>query len=323
VPLISTSTYTKPNRLWRNAHIQTILPSISRNIYPAIYKRQRMELLDGDFLDIDWSTGFTRPRTRLVIICHGLEGSSKAPYTKGMARRFRKADWDVVLINFRSCSGELNRLPRSYHSGETGDLAFVLENVFQKYDEIALVGFSLGGNVILKYLGEQGKNISNKILGAVTFSVPCDLATSGMTLSEATNKIYMSRFLRLLGRKVRVKHQRGDQIASPDSINFMTSFWEFDDAFTAPLHGFRGADDYYQKSSSKQYLNNISIPALMVNAQNDPFLSPECYPENEARESSFFHLETPEDGGHCGFPTANLIGNQWHENRAIEFLGNL
>jgi len=223
---------------------------------------------------------------------------------------------------FGGCSGEPNRLVRFYYSGDTEDLKIVIEHALQKttYQKMALIGFSIGGNMTLKYLGEQGENIPSKIKTAVTLSVPCDLASAAKTLALPRNKFYMARFLRLFRRKLQAKAHLKSPALNLDGFHHIKTFHDFDNRYTAPIHGFKSALDYYQKSSSKAYLSQIKIPTLLLNAQDDPFLSPQCFPFEETKDLEHFSLEAPPWGGHVGFVSFNEKGEYWSEQRTLNFL---
>lgn len=318
MPLIEKSTYRPPAWL-RGGHFQTIHPALFRKVAPVTLRRERLELDDGDFLDLEWSGGGS---SRLAILCHGLEGRPRAAYMQGMARALAERGWDVLTWAFRGCGAEPNRLASFYHSGKTEDLDTVVRHVSRVHpaSKIDLVGFSLGGNLILKYVGERGAEISPKIHRAVAFSVPCELACSSAKLSQWQNRIYMERFLRTLRAKVREKHPRFPAELDITGLERMRTFAEFDGRFTAPLHGFADAEDYWKRSSCRQFLSGISIPTLLITAANDPILGPACYPHKEAVESATFHLETPAEGGHCGFGAA---AEYWSEKRAAGFLSGV
>jgi hypothetical protein len=313
MPLVPSS-YRAPAHL-RGGHWQTIIPALLRRAPFITTRRERLELPDGDFLDLDWAAD---GRERLAILSHGLEASSKAPYIQGMAAALRDRGWDVLAWNCRGCGGEANRLPRAYHSGASEDLHEVVRHALSVHPagKIDLVGFSLGGNMTLKYLGER--ELPERLHRAVAFSVPCDLACSSARLGEAANRIYMERFLRSLRTKIREKHARFPGRIDLAGLREVRDFRGFDDRFTAPLHGFRDAADYWARSSSRPFLSRIPIPALLVNAANDPFLGPACFPREEAAASATFHLEIPDEGGHCGFPSGG--SESWAERRAAEFL---
>jgi predicted alpha/beta-fold hydrolase len=313
MPLVP-SRYRAPAFL-SGGHLQTIHPAVCRRVPFVTTRRERLELTDGDFLDLDWAED---GRDRLAILSHGLEASSRAAYIQGMARALRERDWDVLAWNCRGCGGEPNRLPRAYHSGASDDLHEVVRHALAVHPagKIDLIGFSLGGNMTLKYLGER--ELPERLHRAVAFSVPCDLACSSARLGEAANRIYMERFLRSLRAKIREKHACFPGCIDLAGLRDVRDFRGFDDRFTAPLHGFRDAADYWARSSSRPFLPRIAIPSLLVNAANDPFLGPGCFPREEAVASELFHLEIPDDGGHCGFSSGGR--ETWAEGRAAEFL---
>lgn len=315
MPFISNSKY-RPTLLLRNSHFNTVYANIARSLNDVVYERQRLDTPDGDFLDLDWSRVGS---DRLVFLLHGLEGSTQRPYTRGMIRYFNQQGWDGVGMNFRGCSGEPNRLLRTYHVGETGDVHFVLEHLTEldRYREIVLIGFSLGGNVTLKYVGEQSDKINPVLKKAVAFSVPCHVPSANVYFNHWQNTIYMQRFMKPLNEKFRYKAiQFPHKLAVPERLP--RNFDEFDELFTAPVHGFDSAMDYWTKNSSLQFLDRIRIPTLLVNAVDDTFLSPACYPGEIAEQNEQFYLEMPKWGGHCGF--ANFSDIFWSERRAFEFV---
>jgi predicted alpha/beta-fold hydrolase len=315
MPIISPSTYRPPAWL-RGAHLQTIHPALFRKVAAVTTRRERLELEDGDFLDLEWSGGGSK---RLAILSHGLEGSTEAIYIQAMARALMKRGWDVLAWNMRGCGEEPNRLAHFYHSGRTEDLEIIIRHALSVHpaEGIDLIGFSLGGNLTLKYLGERGSDTHPKIRRAVAFSAPCDLACCSASLGQAGNAIYMERFMKTLRAKVREKHGRFPERFDLSGLEKMRTFADFDGRFTAPLNGFRDAEDYWKRSSSRPFLPAITIPTLLVNALNDPFLGPSCYPREEAEASDRFHLEIPAEGGHVGFGAGR---EYWSETRAAEFL---
>jgi predicted alpha/beta-fold hydrolase len=317
MPVIE-STYNSPYYFF-SGHLQTILPALFRKVGNIAYERERIITPDKDFLDLDWSGAGS---DKLAIISHGLEGDSQRPYVKGMVRTFNKKGWDVLAWNYRGCSGEANKICRSYHSGETNDLDYVIRYVLKKnkYPEIVLIGFSIGGNITLKYLGEQGENILPEIKASVCFSVPCHLESAAKHLSKLQNRIYLNRFLNSLRKKLNEKSKLIPGMPDLNGIDKIRDFFEFDERFTAPMNGFKSAHDYWEKSSSIFFIEKIRIPTLLVNAKNDPFLPPECFPVNEAERNPFFFLEIPSSGGHCGFYERNEEGTYWSEKRAVEFV---
>ncbi len=315
MPYIERSRYQPPPWL-RNPHANTIVPALFRKVEGVAYERERVITPDGDFLDLDWSrTG----ADQLVIALHGLEGGADRPYIRGMVRRFNQAGWDAIGFNFRSCSGEMNRQLRTYHMGETRDLDFIISTIRERtgYSRIALVGFSLGGSVILNYLQEKGS--AAPIYRAVVFSVPCQIPTANLEIDRFRNSLYLRRFLKTLNAKMLIKAQMFPE-AFPTPPEPARSFREFDDRFTAPVHGFADAMDYWTRSSTVNDLDRIRVPVLMVNAQDDTFLSPGCYPREQARELDLFFLETPRFGGHVGFASRSKNGTYWSEERALRFV---
>ncbi len=319
MPVIFESAY-RPPLLFSNPHVQTVFPSVLRRVVGVSYRRERIETPDNDFLDLDHSTVGA---TRLAIVLHGLEGDSARAYVQGLVRAVNRRGWDALALNFRGCGGEMNRKPRFYHSGDTEDLQTVIAHVAAQrtYSEVALVGFSVGGNVVLKYLGEKGETVHPLIKKAVAVSVPCDLASSAVKIGSLENRIYLRRFLRMLHRKIRMKMSLMPGSIDDQGFHRIKDFKDFDDRYTAPLHGFKDAEEYWQRASSKPLLPGIAIPTLLINAADDPFLTPACFPADEAAASARFFLEVPRHGGHVGFVTFNNKGEYWSESRAADFMG--
>jgi predicted alpha/beta-fold hydrolase len=296
-----------------------VIPSVFRKVEGVVYERERIDTPDCDFLDLDWSA---QGNSRLGIVLHGMEGDSGRSYVKGMARVLNRSGRDAVAMNFRGCSGECNRLPRFYHGGDTPDLHTVVEHVIRSrnYSEIALIGFSMGGNLILKYLGERAADLHPSITAAVVFSVPCDIAASVERIGSRGNRVYVKRFLRMLKKKIVDKSLVMPEAMSPDAMDRIRTLEEFDDHYTSRMHGFSGVGALYAAASCKPYLRGISIPTLLVNAADDPFLSEECYPLAEAEANDRFFLEIPKHGGHTGFMSLNDRNEYWSESRAVSFL---
>lgn len=315
MPILSCD-YTPPIA-FRHGHVQTIYAGALRRVSGVRYHRERIETPDGDFLDLDWSRVGAE---RLALLSHGLEGSTKSRYMLGMARALNRRGWDVLAWNYRGCSGETNRLPRSYHSGATEDLQTVLAHALVGYRSAGVVGFSLGGNLTLKYLGERGSALDERIRAAAVFSVPIDLAAGSDRLAHRANALYMRRFMNSLRRKVLVKAAAHPRAFDVSGIRRMRTFYDFDDRYTAPLHGFAGAEDYWTRCSSLHFLKDIAIPTLLVNADDDPFLPPVCYPVDVAREHPMLFLCVPRFGGHVGFIELNGDGEYWSERQAGAFL---
>jgi predicted alpha/beta-fold hydrolase len=305
--------------LLRNGHLQTILPSFLRNLSGNLFQRERIDTPDSDFLDLDWARTNS---DRIAILSHGLEGHSRRHYMVGMARMLNHHGWDALAWNHRSCSGEPNRLLRMYHNGAIDDLDTVVRHALSsgKYKTAALIGFSLGGNLTLLYLGKTGASLDTRIQKSVVFSVPCDLRASALELARPRNRLYMEQFLWSLHDKIRAKMKLLPGQIDDTGFHEIRTFKEFDDRYTAPIHGFRNAEDYWAKCSSGQFIPGVRIPTLIVNALDDPFLVNDCYPLQMASESRYVHLEMPRTGGHVGFMLFNSNGSYWSEQRALEFL---
>ncbi|MDT0552253.1 YheT family hydrolase [Urechidicola vernalis] len=285
------------------------------------YKRERLELADGDFMDLDYSKNGSET---IVIALHGLEGSSSSRYILSMVEHLKQQKIDVVAVNFRGCSGHDNRLFSSYHSGKSEDLEAVIHYIEkqQQYKNILLLGYSLGGNMTLKYLGEKGRDIPPQIKCAIAISPPCDLASSSAELAKKSNYIYMQRFLKTLKSKTLSKLETyPTSILTKETIESAKNFYDYDNLYTAPAHGFKNAEDYWQKASSKQFLNNISVPTLLISSYDDTFLSHACIPSEIAQNHEFLNLEATKFGGHVGYNSklTNKNGN-WLEKRIIQFL---
>ena len=308
----------RPPLLFRNGHIATIYAGLFRRINGLEQKRERVLLPDGDFLDLDWSFA-SKPDEKVVILLHGLEGHGQRPYITGSARSFLQAGFDVCAVNFRGCSGETNKLFRSYHSGATEDLDAVVNHIISlnKYSRVFVKGFSLGGNMVLKYLGE-GRRIPNELKGVVAVSVPCDLHDSLIQLLKPKNILYARRFRRHLVEKLWAKHQLYPEQISVKEIRSIKNLKDFDDVYTSKAHGFSDALDYYRKCSCRQFLKDVEIPSLIINAKNDSFLGKNCYPEEEANENKNIILRMPAYGGHVGFYGGNNVS--YTEKVAVKFL---
>ena len=306
----------RPPSFFGNGHLQTILPVLLPRRITLSSTRSRLELTDGDFLDLDWSRA---GHGRLAIISHGLEGSSSQKYVRGMGAALHAAKWDVLAWSFRGCSGEPNRLLRAYHSGDTADLASVIAHAAADYPQIALIGFSLGGNVTLKYVGEAPPHPA--IVAAAAISVPLDLASSARALDQRPgNRIYLRRFIVPLVSKIEAKADAFPGQLNIDGIRAIRSFQEFDGRYTAPMHGFRDAEDYWTRASARQFLPRITVPTLILNARNDPFLTTDSLPFPEAEANPSLFLETPDSGGHVGFLDFASGTQPWSERRVAEFL---
>jgi predicted alpha/beta-fold hydrolase len=308
--------YSRPYILF-NRHLETIYPALFRRVDPVVASPERIDTPDGDFLDLYWAN---QGAEKLVILCHGLEGNARRPYMQGMARAFFLHGFDVLTWDYRGCGEEMNRTLRFYHSGATDDLHLVIKHAAAKgYHQINLIGFSLGGNITLKYLGERHPD-AVQIHRAVVFSVPMELASSCRQISRPENLIYSYRFLKSLKDKV-LRKSRLMKGLDTKYLPAIRTLVQFDDRYTAPLHGFENASDYYHKCSSIHFLDAIETPTLIVNARNDPFLSAECFPRLDKHR--FIAFEAPVQGGHAGFTQFSKNGLYWSEERAVRFIADL
>ena len=305
----------KPPFLFKYRHINTIYSTLFRKTKPISFKRKRIETLDDDFLDIDFIENGSK---KIVILCHGLEGSSNSKYILATAKLLSKNGYSIAAMNYRFCSGEINRQLITYHSGKTDDLHTVINYVLPNYDAIYLVGFSLGGNLILKYNGDGLFPLSSKIKASVAISVPIDLKDSSISLQKRENKLYNWRFLRTLSKKMYLKHNQFPKELDINPLKMIKNLTDFDEYFTSKINGFKNAQDYYFKASSKQFICNISRPTLLINAKDDPFLSQSCFPINEAKNSLNFYLMIPKYGGHVGFISKGDF--YWSENQILKFI---
>jgi uncharacterized protein len=299
-------------------HLQTLWAPLMRRPPALALRRERLELPDGDFLDLDWGPGESGP---LVLVLHGLEGCSASPYVAGLADTLYRRGMRAVIMHFRGCSGEPNRLPRSYHSGDTGDLQWVLDALCRRAPGvgIAAVGYSLGGNVLLKWLGEQGGRA--RLQAAVAVSVPFDLHQAAWRLDRGFSRLYQWSLLRRLRASVRRKFAGHRAPVDLAALRRARSFRAFDHLVTAPLHGFASADDYYTRSSSAAYLRDIRVRTLILHAADDPFVTPRAIPRN-AQLSPLVTLELAARGGHVGFVAGRYPwrAEYWLERRIADFL---
>ena len=299
-------------------HLQTVYPALFRVVDGVDYRRERLSTSDGDFLLLDWHIAAGRDEVRpLLILSHGFEGDSHRPYIKGMVKAFGQAGIDCLAWNFRSCGGEPNLTARFYHSGATDDLDAVVKHAVEAgYRTIFLAGFSLGGNLTLKYLGEERMR-PREIARALCFSVPMDLEACSRHLDRPANFLYQSRFLDSLRIKIREKGNRYPDIIEASLLAGARSVYAFDDIFTGPLHGFRGAADYYRQCSAKYYIDSIDVRTLIVNAANDPMVPVSSLPLHEVGSLSNVDFWLVSRGGHCGF--LERRGRYWSEEIALQF----
>lgn len=315
-----------PSRFLRNRHVMTITASLVRLPPRLPVRRERWELPDGDFLDLDRLEGAT-PDAPLVLICHGLEGSSQAGYVLGVMAQARARGLAAVALNFRSCSGEPNRLPRFYHSGETSDLSYVVERLLSEQPGrgLGLVGFSLGGNVVSKYLGERGAAAPEGVRAAAAISVPFDLSACCAAIDgpDLPALVYRERFLRRLRPKALAKARRFPGLLDEERIRSVRLLRDFDEAVTAPLHGFQSAADYYARSSSGPLLPAVRRPLLVISAEDDPFVPGSAIPHQALRENAHVTARVSAAGGHVAFLSGPPWGlRRWAEEQAAEFIAS-
>ena len=314
MPIVN-STF-KAHFKFRSGFISTVYSGLIRRL-KINQTRERITLRDGDFIDLDWSYSST-PSKSVIILFHGLEGHGQRPYITGPALHFNANNSDAICVNFRCCSGELNRYYTSYHSGKTDDVEDIINYVvsLNKYDSIFLKGISLGGNILLKYLGD-GSKVPTQVKAAMAVSVPCDLAGSAKALHTFKNFPYHTSFKWGLVKRLKLKQKQFPEAITKAKIKSIKTLNDFDEVYSSRAHGFKNAQDYYEKCSSLQFLNAIKIPVLILNALNDSFLSEACFPFEAAKSNPNMFLETPKHGGHVGF--INCGGYYYNETRALEF----
>ncbi len=320
--LINVSTY-EPGLAFKSKHLNTIYRTLFQRIN-VNFERKRMETNDGDFMDIDFSkTG----SSKLMVIIHGLEGSSNSKYVTALSHVSNEQGYDVAAVNLRGCSGEANRNLYSYHSGKTDDLAEIIDflDLSENYDSYHIVGYSLGGNLLLKYLGEERSDYSSKLKAGIGVSVPCDLKGSSEAIAKFWNMVYMQRFLISLKKKTLIKIEQFPDVGlNKEAILKSKNFLDFDNYFTAPVNGFEDAEDYWARNSCKQFIGEIKIPSLLITSTDDPFLSLSCIPLKEAQTNKSFHLEVTNYGGHVGYNSNFENGSGfWLERRIIDYFETL
>lgn len=303
-------------------HLQTLYASLFIRVAPAAYRRERLELPDGDFLDFDWVDG--RAGAPVVVLFHGLEGGAGSPYARRLMAQVRARGWHGTVAHFRGCSGEDNRLPRAYFAGDSEDVERILRHVKSQHPAAPLyaAGVSLGGNALLKWLGERGESARALVDAAAAVSAPLDLSAAGHALDRGfQRRVYTAHFLLTLKAKALRKAARFPGMLDAEAIAAATTFREFDTLVTARLHGFRDAEDYWRRVSSKPLLKSIALPTLVINARNDPFLPGWALPV-AGNVSSAVTLEQPDTGGHVAFPSGPFPGNiDWLPHRLLRHFG--
>jgi len=305
----------------RGPHAQTIWGSLCRPAPRPQFHRQRLELPDGDFLDLDWGPGVA-PERPLVVMLHGLEGSARSSYVRGLTAALQRAGMQALLMHFRGCGGRPNRLPRTYHSGETGDLACVVGWLRRHWPRrpLGVVGFSLGGNLLLKWLGESGASAAADAAAAVC--VPLRLEVCATRMEQGLSRLYLWRLARELRRKIATKFRHRPGPLDLAAAAATRGFWDFDDVVTARLHGFRDAAEYYRRASARAWLVGIRRPTLVLQALDDPFMTPEVLPSVKELGPAVT-LEVQRGGGHVGFVAGRgalgLAPDYWLDRRLVAF----
>ncbi|MBR9920876.1 MAG: DUF1749 domain-containing protein [Bacteroidetes bacterium] len=318
MPLITDSSYPGAPGYMFNGHLQTILPAIKSPVEVAPFQRERITLPDNDFLDLDW---LQNGNDQLAILTHGLEGSTDRNYIKSMSASLTAKNWDILAWNCRSCSGEMNRAFRLYYHGDTEDIHSVVQHALStgRYKRIILLGFSMGGAIHMKYLGVKGEEAPAEITHAVSISAPCDIKKGVEVLESRSNFLYRKRFFNSLKEKIRIKAERFPDKLDASKLATIQSWRDFDRHFSAPLNGFKDEEEFYYAASSKNFMAGIRRPLLLLNALNDPILSPNCYPKALAKDHKYIHLECPKTGGHIGY-TDRRDGKCWADKRVLEFI---
>ena len=317
-------------------HLQTIYAALATPCPTVDFQRQRWDTPDGDFIELDWiasaqttSVAADPPPNQtqtqpLLVLFHGLEGNSSSPYARALMAAARDAGMRGVVVHFRGCGGEINRLPRAYHSGDSPEIDWILRRLRQAHGNAPLYacGVSLGGNALLKWLGEQNLAAAGIITAAAAVSAPVDLTAAGNALDAGFNLLYTRNFLRTMKHKALRKLEQFPGLYDREALLNAQTLRAFDDLITAPLHGYRDSDDYWLRASSKPWLTRIAVPTLLINARNDPFLPVAVLPA--AHEvSPFVQLETPADGGHVGFVSGRFPGHpRWLPHRLLRFFAD-
>lgn len=318
MPICTTDFF--PTLPFKNGHFNTVYRPLFQK-EKSQYARERIFTWDHDFIDLDFSKANSNT---LAVLIHGLEGSSESKYMVSTTNELNGKGIDTVAFNLRGCSGEDNLLLGTYHSGKTEDVHFVINHLLENYDyeNLIIIGFSLGGNLTLKYMGEFSDKLSPKIKGAITTSVPIDITSSEREMDKLKNKLYIEEFLKTIRLKVLEKSYKFPEFELDKEKLFKASrFKHLEHLYTVPVFGFESPEDYWQKASSKPYLSKINKPTLLINAEDDSFLSKECFPYEEAENSDTFFLEVTKYGGHVGFISSfKQHESRWLEKRISRFI---
>jgi predicted alpha/beta-fold hydrolase len=307
--------YVSPSWL-TNGHLQTIVPAKLLKVPAVLFRRERWDTPDSDFIDLDFIDG--APDQPLVVLFHGLEGSSESHYARALMLAVRQRGWAGVVVHFRGCSGEPNRAPRFYHSGDSAEINWVLRRVRSLHAQrrLFVCGVSLGGNALLRWLGENGQS-AQFVDAACSVSAPLDLAAGGAALSSGFNMVYTRMFLKTLKSKCLHKLTQYPDLFDRQRMLASRDLYDFDNVVTAPLHGYRNTEDYWHRASAKFVLNDITVPTLVLNAKNDPFLPGQFLPNEASRQVT---LEYPLNGGHVGFANAGWpANNMWLPKRVLHY----
>ena len=325
IPMVSTMVPSYRAPFWLpGGHLQTLYAVMLAR--PAVaYRRECWELPDGDFIDLDWLDGVADAPADapLVVLFHGLEGDSHSVYARYLMAALRQRGWRGVVPHFRGCSGEPNRLPRAYHSGDSAEIGYILHRLRAGAARIYAAGVSLGGNALLKWLGEQGSAAGEVVRACAAVSAPLDLPAAGAALDRGFNRIYSAYFLRSLKPKALAKLDRFPGLYDRQAVAAASRIERFDSLVTAPLHGYRDAADYWRQSASKPWLQHIQVPTLIINARNDPFMPAEVLPDS-TQVSAQVTLDFPQQGGHVGFVTGAFPGGfDWLPQRLLDYFAGV
>ena len=304
-------------------HLQTIYAAKLASRPTVSYQRERWDTPDGDFIDVDYTTQ-ADPDKPLLVLFHGLEGCSRSHYALALMAHAQACAWQGAVVHFRGCAGELNRAPRAYHSGDSNELDWILKRFAREHNKRQrfAAGVSLGGNALLKWAGESGNAGSQVVDATAAISAPHDLRAGAWALNKGLSRVYYWNFYRTLRSKSLAKLAQHPGLFDKQRLLAARNFFEFDDAVTAPMHGFDSCYDYWNKSSSRQFLGSIKVPTLVLNAVNDPFM-PEKYLASASEASADVVLDYPGNGGHVGFITGQLPGSMdWLCERVFSWLSN-
>ena len=302
-------------------HAQTIWPYLLRRPQ-AVLRRERVETDDGDFWDFDWLDAPASRNAPVVVLFHGLEGNAQSHYARALFAHLTEIGWRGVVPHFRGCSGEINRLPRAYHSGDHVEVAAMLAAIRARIGlgaTLYAIGVSLGGSTLLNWLGRAQRDAAKVLTAAAAISAPIDLTAAGIAIGQGANRIYTHAFLHTLKPKALAMAAAFPELLNSAQIRRARSMWTFDEFVTAPLHGFAGANDYWSRASSKSWLAEIALPTLVLNARNDPFIPAKSLPGPGAVSREVV-LEQPAQGGHAGFLVGPAPGNlAWLPKRVLHF----